>query len=161
MSLKPVSIPWRGHLKQSTMIGARSRQIVATAENDQFSNNVQTSLLAEMHVVGCGSNWNNYATNASILNRTGQPLSNETNHQTAHLYYYKRAVIKKLSSKCDGFLAGREQFDSDHGVDLYAPTCCQSATVRPLFAFYCPLFFTRKKKIMSHFARDAMFTLRD
>ena len=38
----------------------------------------------------------------------------------------------------------RSQYDSDHGVDFSAPTCCQSATVvRPLFAFYCPLFFTK------------------
>ena len=34
--------------------------------------------------------------------------------------------------------------------------------LRPLFAFYCPLFFyDKKKKIMWHFATDAMFTLRD
>ena len=42
----------------------------------------------------------------------------------AHLYYYRRAVLKKLSSKFDGFLAARSQFDSDLGVDFYAPTCC-------------------------------------
>ena len=48
-----------------------------------------------------------------------------------------------------------------HGVNFYAPTCCQSATFGPLFAFYCPLFFYEKKKKMSHFARDAMFTLLD
>ena len=50
-----------------------------------------------------------------------------------------------LSSKCEEFLAMWSQFDSDHGVDFSAPTCCQCATfVRPLFAFYCPLFFTNK-----------------
>ena len=54
-------------------------------------------------------------------------------------------TVGGLSSKCDKFLAGRSQFDSDHGVDFFAPTCCQSATfVRPLFAFYCPLFFYEK-----------------
>ena len=62
-----------------------------------------------------------------------------------YLYYYRRAVLKKLSSKFDEFLAGRSQFDGDHGVDFSAPTCCQSATfVRPLFEFYCPLFFYEK-----------------
>ena len=78
-----------------------------------------------------------------------------------YLYYYRRAVLKKLLSKFEGFLPVLSQFDRDHGVDFYAPTCCQSATVGPLFAFYCPLFFTRIVLIMSHFARDAMFTLRD
>ena len=54
-------------------------------------------------------------------------------------------TIGELSSKDYVFLAERSQFDSDHGVDLYAPTCCQSVTfVRPLFAFYCPLCFTKK-----------------
>ena len=59
-----------------------------------------------------------------------------------HLHYYRRAVPKKLSSKFDEFLAGRPQFDSEHGFDLYPPTCCQSATFGPLFAFYCSLFLT-------------------
>ena len=60
--------------------------------------------------------------------------------------------IGGLSSKVYVFLAVRLHFDSDHGVDFSAPTCCQSATiVRPLFAFYCPLCFT-KKIIMRYFA---------
>ena len=55
-------------------------------------------------------------------------------------------TIGELFPKFDEFLAERSQFDSDHGVNFYAPTCCQSATfVRPLFAFYCPLFFTKQK----------------
>ena len=66
----------------------------------------------------------------------------------------------ELSSKFDEFLAVQSQFDSDHGVNFYVPTCCQSAiSVRPLFAFYCRLFFMRKK--MLHFASDVTFTLRD
>ena len=57
-----------------------------------------------------------------------------------YLYYYS---LGELSSKFEEFLAGRSQFDSDHGIDFSAPTCCQSATfVLQLFAFYCPLFFT-------------------
>ena len=76
-------------------------------------------------------------------------------------------ICRRCPKKIDEFLAARSQFDSDHGVDFYAPTCCQSATfVRPLFAFYCPVFFTGKK--MWHFATDhrrdvyaARLTLRD
>ena len=53
--------------------------------------------------------------------------------------------IGGLSSKIDKFLAVQSQFVSDHGIDFYAPKCCQSATfVRTLFAFYCSLFFTKK-----------------
>ena len=56
----------------------------------------------------------------------------------------QKAVLIKLSSKVDEFLAGRSQFDSDHGVDFYAPTCCLSTTfVLPLFAFV--LCFLRQK----------------
>ena len=41
-----------------------------------------------------------------------------------------------MSSKFDEFLAARSQFDSDHLVDFYAPTCNLSATfVPPFFAF--------------------------
>ena len=50
------------------------------------------------------------------------------------------------SSTFDEFLAARSQFDADHGVNFSAPTSYQSATfMRPLFAFCCTLFFTRKK----------------
>ena len=59
-----------------------------------------------------------------------------------HIYTTKG----ELYSSCGEFLADWSQFDSDHGVDFSAPICCQSATfVRPLFAFYGPLFFTKKK----------------
>ena len=48
------------------------------------------------------------------------------------------------SSKLDGFLAARPQFDSDHGVDFSTPTYCQSTTfVRPLFEFYCTFFLEK------------------
>ena len=67
----------------------------------------------------------------------------------------------ELSSKFEEFLAVRSQLDSDNGVDFSTPICCLSAIfVRPLFVFYCLLFFY-EKKIMQHFAADAMFTLRD
>ena len=65
------------------------------------------------------------------------------------------STIGGLSLKLYVFLTARAQFDSDHGVDFYAPTCFQSATcVGPLFAFYCPFFFKKKKRIMRHFATD-------
>ena len=61
-----------------------------------------------------------------------------------NLYYYSSPVRKNLSSKCDAFLPARSQFDSDHRVNCYTPTYCQSATfVRPLSAFvFC---FLRQK----------------
>ena len=68
------------------------------------------------------------------------------------LYYYRRVVHKNLSytnlsSKFDRFLAGRSQFDTDHGVDFNAHTCCLSATfVRPLFAFVLCFFTTKNHK---------------
>ena len=49
-----------------------------------------------------------------------------------------KSGLTNLSSKFDRFLAG-------HRVNFYAhnmPACCQSASFGPLFAFYCPLFFT-------------------
>ena len=57
-----------------------------------------------------------------------------------------KAALTNLSSKLDEFLAVRPQFDSDHRIDLYAPTCCLSATFVPqLFAFV--LCFLRQKII--------------
>ena len=58
------------------------------------------------------------------------------------LSYYSSPVHKNLSSKYDRFLPARSQFDTNHSVDFYAPTCCLSATfVHPFFCV-CPLFFT-------------------
>ena len=54
------------------------------------------------------------------------------------LFYSIYTTIGELSSKFEDFLAVRSQFDSGHGVDFSAPTCCQSAT------FVRPLFFTEK-----------------
>ena len=48
----------------------------------------------------------------------------KNNYCMYYLYYY----IGELSSKFEEFLALRSQFDSDHGVDFSAPTCCESAT---------------------------------
>ena len=88
-----------------------------------------------------------------------------------YLYYYRsigalsakscphKSVPTNLSSKFDEFLAGRSQFDTDHSVDFYAHTCCQSATFGPLFAFYCPLFLRKQIIKMSQFATEAIFTL--
>ena len=81
----------------------------------------------------------------------------------SNLYYYRRRVCKNLSAKFDQFLTMHSQFDSDHRIDFYAHTCCQSATFGPLFAFYCPLFFTGKKINHVEFCQmqclDAIFTL--
>ena len=71
-------------------------------------------------------------------------LLNKIGSKHTHLYYYRSAVRKNLSSKFDEFLAGRSQFDTDHRVDFYGRTCCHSATFGTLFLFYCPFFFTEK-----------------
>ena len=81
-----------------------------------------------------------------------------TKHNNANLYYYSSPVRKNMSSTFDGFLADRSQFDIDHRVDFYAHTCCQSSISGPLFAFYCPLFFT--KKIINNVAFRQMRCLR-
>ena len=66
---------------------------------------------------------------------------------------------KNLSSKFDRFLALPSQFDTNHRVDFYAHTYCQSATfVRPLFAFVL-CFFTTKIKRIWHIATDAIVLL--
>ena len=83
--------------------------------------------------------------------------------RASNLYYYRSAVRKNLSSqilssKFDEFLAVHSQFDTDHRVNFYAHTCCQSVTFGPLFAFYYPLFFTEKIIKMLQFATDAIFT---
>ena len=64
-----------------------------------------------------------------------------------YLYYYRRAVLKKLSSKFDDFLAVRSQFDSDHGVDFFMRL--HVANPRPLDRFlrFIVLCFLRGKII--------------
>ena len=63
---------------------------------------------------------------------------------TAVVVFLINTTIGELSSKFEEFLAVLSQFDRDHDVDLSTPTRCLSAIfVRPLFVFYCPLFFTK------------------
>ena len=58
-----------------------------------------------------------------------------------------------LSSKFDEFLAARSQFDSVLRVNLYAPTCCKSATFVPPLLRLSFVFYDKKSKIISpHFA---------
>ena len=83
--------------------------------------------------------WSGFFYNISILITTKGVLSSKI---CPH-----KSVATNLSSKFDEFLSGRSQFDTDHRVDFYAHTCCQSAIFGPLFAFYCPLFFTKKTNL--------------
>ena len=57
-----------------------------------------------------------------------------------------KSVLTNLSSKFDEFLAERSQFYTDHRVNWYAHTCCQSATFGPLL-HYIVLCFLREKII--------------
>ena len=63
-----------------------------------------------------------------------------------NLYYYSSPVRKNLSSKWDRFLPVRYQFDTNHRVNFSTPSCCLSATFRPLAFCVCPLFYTTKNK---------------
>ena len=77
----------------------------------------------------------------------GQPITTWRRYvgEKKNLHTHIYTTIGGPSSKFDEFLAARSQFVIDHGVDFSSPTSCQSATfVRPLFAFYCTLFFTKK-----------------
>ena len=76
-----------------------------------------------------------------------------------HIY----TTIGGPSSKFDEFLAGRSQFDSDHGVDFLR---LHLANPRPLcdrfLRFIVLCFLRRKKKFMQNIVTDAaMFTLHD
>ena len=69
------------------------------------------------------------------------------------LFYCFRIYATKgeLSSSCEEFLVGWSQFDSDHGVDFSAPTCCQSATfVRPLLRFIVRCFLRKNNNPANH-----------
>ena len=57
-----------------------------------------------------------------------------------HIY----TSIGELSSEFDEFLAKRSQFDSDHGVDFYVTTCCQSATCVTAFCVSLSFVFMEK-----------------
>ena len=79
----------------------------------------------------------------------------ETHSGSIGMERYIYTTIGGLSSKFEEFLAGRSQFDSDHGVDFSAPTCCLSAIfVRPLFVFYCTLLFTGENNVAFRHRRD-------
>ena len=77
--------------------------------------------------------------------RVKRPCFYSTRGPTGSLLVY--TTIGELSSKFDGFLAMRAQFDSDHDVDFYAPTLfpirdpCATA-----FGFLLSFVFFRKKK---------------
>ena len=102
-----------------------------------------------------GSNRACIATSARKLppmQSSSVPAQCQAHHDECHdnLHYYSSPVRKNLSSKFDKISSRRSKFDTDHRVDFYAHTCCQSATFGPLFAFIA-LFLTNK--IINNFAR--------
>ena len=69
-------------------------------------------------------------------------------------------TIGGLSTKVNTFLAVRPQFDSDHGVNFNAPTCCDLCATA--FCVLMSLVFYEKIIINNvPFRTDVMFTLRD
>ena len=66
-------------------------------------------------------------------------------HKPCNLYYYSSPVRKNLSSKFDVFLAGRSQFDSDHGAYMRIHVANPRSLDR--FLHFIVLCFLRKKVI--------------
>ena len=70
----------------------------------------------------------------------------------AYIYIYISILLKEMRvcvcvfAKLDQFLPVRSQFDSNQHVNSVRIATFQSANFGPLlFAFYCPLLFTKTK----------------
>ena len=68
-----------------------------------------------------------------------------------HLYYYRRRVCVCVCvcvfAKLDQFLPVRSHFDTKRPVNLFHIATFPSSTFGPLFAFHCPLFFTKNNNL--------------
>ena len=61
-----------------------------------------------------------------------------------------------LCAKFDQFLPVRSYFDTKHPVNLFHIATFPSPTFGPLFAFHCPLFFTKNNNLE---CRDVLKTV--
>ena len=64
-----------------------------------------------------------------------------------HLYYYRRGVCVCVCAKFDQFLPVRPHFDTKRPVNFFHIATFPSPTFGPLFAFHCPLFFTKNNNL--------------
>ena len=62
-----------------------------------------------------------------------------------NLYYYRRRVC--VFAKLDQFLPVRSHFDTKRPVNCFHIATFPSPTFGPLFAFHCPLFFTKNNNL--------------
>ena len=68
----------------------------------------------------------------------------------------------RARAKVDQFLPGRSHFDSKRPENFVRIATFPSATFGPLFAFHCPLFFTKNNNLewkSSRFATRDVFDL--
>ena len=68
---------------------------------------------------------------------------------THYLYYYRRRVCVCVCvfAKLDQFLPVRSHFDTKRPVNFFHIATFPSPTFGPLFAFHCPLFFTKNNNL--------------
>ena len=67
-------------------------------------------------------------------------------------YYYYSILLKEtcVFAKCDQFLPVRSHFDTKRPVNFFHIATFPSPTFGPLFAFHCPLFFTKNNNLECH-----------
>ena len=61
-----------------------------------------------------------------------------------------------MCAKFDQFLPVRSHFDTKHPVNVFHIATFPSPTIGPLFAFHCPLFFTKNNNLE---CRDVLKTV--
>ena len=71
-----------------------------------------------------------------------------------YLYYYRRRVC--VFAKLDQFLPVHSHFDTKRPVNFFHIATFPSPTFGPLFAFHCPLFFTKNNNLE---CRDVLKTV--
>ena len=75
------------------------------------------------------------------------PLPVTKCHCSGNLYYYRRGVCVCVCAKFDQFLPVRPHFDTKRPVNFFHIATFPSPTFGPLFAFHCPLFFTKNNNL--------------
>ena len=66
---------------------------------------------------------------------------------SGYLYYYRRRVCVCVFAELDQFLPVRSHFDTKRPVNFFHIATFPSPTFGPLFAFQCPLFFTKNNNL--------------
>ena len=64
-----------------------------------------------------------------------------------NLYYYRRRVCVCVCAQFDQFLPVRSHLDTKRPVNFFHIATFPSPTFGQLFAFHCPLFFTKNNNL--------------